>query len=104
LKAKKESRPVKDGEVKTACMQACPTDAIVFGNYNDKESRLYKIRNEEQKNRSFTALEAIHVLPNVSYLAKVRNTDRHVGVKEEEQHAEAGEKKEAAKEAVPSAH
>ena len=105
LKAKKESRPVKDGEVKTACMQACPTDAIVFGNVNDKESRIYKIRNEEQKNRNFYALEQLHVLPNVNYLAKVRNTDRHVGVKEEGHHEAAGaEKKEAAKEAVPSAH
>jgi Fe-S-cluster-containing dehydrogenase component len=98
LKAKKESRPVKDGEVKTACMQACPSEAIVFGNVNDKESRIYKIRNEEQKNRNYYALESIHVLPNVSYLAKVRNTERHVGVKEEEHHdaAGTGEKKEAA--------
>ena len=40
LKAKKEDRVLKDGEAKTACMQACPTDAIVFGNVNDKESRV----------------------------------------------------------------
>ncbi|MBI2730347.1 MAG: 4Fe-4S dicluster domain-containing protein [Sphingobacteriales bacterium] len=106
LKAKKASRPLIDGEVKTACMQACPTDAIVFGNYNDKESRIYKIRKEEQTKRTFYALEAIHVLPNVNYLAKVRNTDRHVGVKEEEHDGgEAHEaKKEEKKEAVPSGH
>ncbi|HET9057769.1 MAG TPA: TAT-variant-translocated molybdopterin oxidoreductase [Chitinophagaceae bacterium] len=101
LNAKKESRPVKDGEVKTACMQACPTNAIVFGNVNDKESLVYKIRNEEQKNRSYYTLESIHTLPNVSYLAKVRNTDRHVGVKEEGEHQET---KAETKEAIPSAH
>lgn len=101
LKAKKESRPVKDGEIKTACMQACPTDAIVFGNVNDKESRIYKIRNEEQKNRSYYALDQLHVLPNVSYLAKVRNTERHVGVKEENLQEALGAE---TKEAVPSAH
>ena len=104
LKAKKESRPLKDGEVKTACMQACPSEAIVFGNVNDKESRIYKIRNEEQKNRTYYALEAIHVLPNVNYLAKVRNTDRTFGVKEEELGAETKEAKEAGKESIPSAH
>jgi molybdopterin-containing oxidoreductase family iron-sulfur binding subunit len=48
-----------------------------------------KIRNEEQTNRLFYALEQIHVLPSVSYLAKIRNTDRHVGLKHEEHHAAA---------------
>ena len=42
IKCKKEDRVLKDGEAKTACMQACPTDAIVFGNVNDKESRVIK--------------------------------------------------------------
>jgi Fe-S-cluster-containing dehydrogenase component len=64
-------------------MQACPTNAISFGNVNDKESDVYKIRNVEQKHRSFYVMEQLHVLPNVSYLAKVRNTDRHIGVEEE---------------------
>ena len=79
LNAKKENRVIKDGEIQTACMQACPTNAINFGNINDKESRIYKIRNEEQKERSFYVLEQLHVLSNVNYLAKVRNTDREVG-------------------------
>jgi MoCo/4Fe-4S cofactor protein with predicted Tat translocation signal len=85
LKAKKENRPLETGaegkwDIKTACQQACPTNAIVFGNVNDKNSPISKIRNEEQKDRLFYSLEQIHVLPNVSYLAKIRNTDRHVGV------------------------
>ncbi|MBX2922018.1 MAG: TAT-variant-translocated molybdopterin oxidoreductase [Chitinophagaceae bacterium] len=95
LKAKKSQDPSIIRDVKTACMQACSTGAIVFGNVNDKESRVYKLRNEEQNRRMYYALEMIHVLPNISYLAKIRNTDRPVGVKEE--HG-AVEKKEAAHE------
>ena len=91
LEAKKQQDPSLVRNVKVACAQACPTNAISFGNVNDKESDVYKIRNVEQKHRSFYVLEQLHVLPNVSYLAKVRNTDRHIGV-EEEGH---GEKKEA---------
>ena len=55
-------------------MQACPTDAIVFGNVNDKESRVAKIR-EENELRTFYVIEQLHTLPNVNYLAKIRNTD-----------------------------
>ncbi|HNU87628.1 MAG TPA: 4Fe-4S dicluster domain-containing protein, partial [Ferruginibacter sp.] len=88
LEAKKHQDPTMVRNVKTACMQACPTHAISFGNVNDKESDVYKIRNVEQKHRSFYVLEQLHVLPNVSYLAKVRNTDRHIGV--EEGHGEKG--------------
>jgi len=84
LKAKKSQDPSEIRNVKTACMQACSTGAIVFGNVNDKESRVYKLRTEEQNHRTYYALEHIHVLPNISYLAKIRNTDRPVGVKEEE--------------------
>jgi molybdopterin-containing oxidoreductase family iron-sulfur binding subunit len=79
LNAKKANRPLIDGEVQTACMQACPTNAIIFGNVNDKQSRVFKIRNEEQRDRTFYVLEQLHVLSNVNYLAKIRNTDRAVG-------------------------
>ena len=107
LKAKKENRPLETGadgkwDIKTACQQACPTNAIVFGNANDKNSPVSKIRNEEQTNRLFYVLEQIHVLPNVNYLAKIRNTDRHVGVAEEVHHeaveAVGGDHKEVKKE------
>jgi len=88
LKAKKESRPLKSGEngefdVKTACQQACPTDAIIFGNVNDRKSAVYQHR-EENDDRLFYALEMIHTLPNVSYLAKVRNNDAIVRLEGEE--------------------
>ncbi|MDE3236963.1 MAG: TAT-variant-translocated molybdopterin oxidoreductase [Bacteroidota bacterium] len=88
LKAKKESRPLKSGEnnewdVKTACQQACPTDAIVFGNANDKHSAI-TITREENKLRTFFSLEQLHVLPNVNYLAKVRNIEEGAEAKKEE--------------------
>ena len=86
LKAKKENDPSVVRNVKTACMQACPTHAISFGNVNDKESDVYKIRNVEQKHRNFYVLEQLHVLPNVSYLAKIKNTQRDVTNQKETHH------------------
>ncbi|MGB3007890.1 MAG: 4Fe-4S dicluster domain-containing protein, partial [Chitinophagaceae bacterium] len=74
LDAKKENRMLKDGDAKTACMLACSAQAIVFGNVHDKESLINKTR-EENKQRSFYVLEQLHVLPNINYLAKVRNTE-----------------------------
>jgi MoCo/4Fe-4S cofactor protein with predicted Tat translocation signal len=91
LKAKKESRPINTGannnwDVKVACQQSCPTDAIVFGNVNDKTSPVYNNRMDNQ-GRLFYVLEMIHTLPNVSYLAKVRNTDEIVHVVNEHETA-----------------
>src|SRR5258706_882046 len=74
LDAKKDGRPLKDGEAKTACQQACSAGAIVFGHVHDKESAITKTRAENQ-NRLFYVIEQIHTLPNVNYLAKIRNTD-----------------------------
>ncbi len=71
--AKKQGRLMKDGEAKVACQQACPTDAIVFGNVNDRESAIFKLRYEDQKERVFHVLEEIHTLPNINYLSKIRN-------------------------------
>jgi molybdopterin-containing oxidoreductase family iron-sulfur binding subunit len=76
LKAKKEDRPLKDmQDIKTACQQACPTSAIVFGNANDSKSLISTTR-IDNGDRLFYALEELHVLPNVNYLAKVRNTEK----------------------------
>jgi len=97
LKAKKESRPLETGkegqwDVKVACQQACPTEAIVFGNANDKHSAI-TIHRTSNPNRIFSSLEMLHVLPNVTYLAKVRNTDEmgeHQNRKEEKAAAQHG--------------
>jgi MoCo/4Fe-4S cofactor protein with predicted Tat translocation signal len=89
LNAKKERRPLKDGEVVTACQASCSTGAIVFGDLNNPESKvskLLKIRplfpdrphvNDKQADnpRAYSVLEEIDVRPNIFYLAKVRNKD-----------------------------
>ncbi|MFX5710041.1 hypothetical protein ABTE34_21365, partial [Acinetobacter baumannii] len=79
---------LQEGDVKSACQQACPTGAIVFGNVNDKHSAI-SITREENKLRTFYSLEQLHVLPNVNYLVKVRHIDEeHEGAKKEEKEAE----------------
>jgi molybdopterin-containing oxidoreductase family iron-sulfur binding subunit len=83
LTAKKDNRPLRDGEARTACQQACPTDAILFGNVNDKESAIYALRRKDQVERTYYVLEDLHTLPNVNYLSKVRNTDKIMGGNEE---------------------
>ena len=75
LQAKKEGRPLKDGEVKTACQQACASDCIKFGDVNDPNSEIAKLRYHDQKERVFYVLEQIHTLPNINYLSKIRNTE-----------------------------
>ena len=74
LDAKKHNRTLQDGDAKTACQTACPTNAIVFGNAYDKTSAISKMR-EDNPQRSFYVLEQLHVLPNINYLAKIRNTE-----------------------------
>jgi len=74
LKAKKENRTLEDSDIKTSCQQACPTQAIVFGNANNSKSEIVKTR-KENEHRLYHVLEELHVLPNISYLAKVRNTE-----------------------------
>jgi len=86
LKAKKENRTLTDSDAKTACQQACAADAIVFGNVNSKDSQVTKVRSENF-GRLFYSLEQLHVLPNVSYLAKIRNTDVAYGLPKEEEEA-----------------
>ncbi|MBS1560561.1 MAG: TAT-variant-translocated molybdopterin oxidoreductase [Bacteroidetes bacterium] len=61
---------VLDGEAVTACQEACPAGAIIFGDMNDPKSRVAKARASE---RGFTVLEELNVRPSVTYLAKVRN-------------------------------
>jgi MoCo/4Fe-4S cofactor protein with predicted Tat translocation signal len=74
LRAKKESRVLTDGDVKTACQQGCPTQAIQFGNINNSKSAIVKAR-QDNEHRLYHVLEELHVLPNITYLAKVRNPE-----------------------------
>ena len=70
LEAKKEGRTVKDGEFSTACVNACSTGAMKFGDMNDKTS---EVRALYSSNRRYTLLEEIGTKPNVFYHTKVRN-------------------------------
>jgi MoCo/4Fe-4S cofactor protein with predicted Tat translocation signal len=74
LKAKRENRVLRDSDAVTACAQACPTNAIVFGNANSKDSAISTTRADHAQ-RVFYGLEELHVLPNLNYLAKVRHSD-----------------------------
>jgi Fe-S-cluster-containing dehydrogenase component len=75
--ARLEGRKVGSNEIQTACQQTCPTDAIVFGNINDPESRVSKLRAQKS---AFRVLEVLNTKPAISYLTKVRNTEKvHAG-------------------------
>lgn len=71
LDAKREGREIKDGEFHTACSRACSTGAIVFGDVNDKESEISKLR---EGDRMFRLLENVGTRPNVMYQMLVKNT------------------------------
>ncbi|WP_373399775.1 TAT-variant-translocated molybdopterin oxidoreductase [Algoriphagus halophilus] len=87
LAAKREKRKVQDGEINVACAVACPTDALVFGDMNDsnsKVSQLLKIKEnttsalkEVNEERAYHVLEEINVSPNVWYFTKIRNKDKN---------------------------
>jgi molybdopterin-containing oxidoreductase family iron-sulfur binding subunit len=70
IEADKENRDIRDGEIRTACQQACPTDAILFGNINDKTSRVAKIKTNE---RTYGVLADINTRPRTTYVAGVLN-------------------------------
>ena len=71
LDAKREGREIKDGEFQTACSAACSNGAMIFGDINDKESKVAKL---EEDKRMYRLLESVGTKPNVMYQAKVRNT------------------------------
>jgi len=70
IEAEKEGRRVRDGEVVTACAQACPADAIVFGDLNDGASRVRRLKAEA---RNYALLESLNTQPRTTYLAAVAN-------------------------------
>ena len=70
LVAKLEKRVLKDGDIKVACQQTCPTNAIIFGDGNDPESEVAKALKSE---RTYYVLEEINTVPGVGYQTKVRN-------------------------------
>ena len=81
LDAKKAMHKLADGAIKTACQQSCPTNAIVFGDINDKNSAIATERSNE---RNYFMLHELNISSNVSYLTKVRNIEAEE--KHEEKH------------------
>jgi molybdopterin-containing oxidoreductase family iron-sulfur binding subunit len=79
INAEKEERKVRDGEIKTACQQACPAEAIVFGDINDKSSRVSKLKQEP---RNYAMLAELNTRPRTTYLAAVRNPNPEIKSKE----------------------
>jgi len=75
IKAEVEGRTIKDGEVVTACQQACPTQAIIFGNINDPNS---KVANLKAQSRKYVLLAELNIRPRTSYLARLRNPNPEI--------------------------
>src|SRR5262249_38883656 len=75
IDAEKERRPIRDGEIQTAGQASCPADAIVFGDINDKTSRVAKLKAEE---RNYSLLADLNTRPRTTYLATLRNPNPEV--------------------------
>jgi molybdopterin-containing oxidoreductase family iron-sulfur binding subunit len=76
IDAEKQDRPVKDGDIVTACQQACPAEAIVFGNLNDPNSRVAKLQAQA---RNYSMLADLNTRPRTTYLAAIRNVNPELG-------------------------
>jgi Fe-S-cluster-containing dehydrogenase component len=70
IAADKENREIRDGEVVTACQQACPTQAISFGNINDRDSTVRKVKMQP---RNYGVLADLNTRPRTTYIAEVIN-------------------------------
>jgi molybdopterin-containing oxidoreductase family iron-sulfur binding subunit len=72
IAAGRDDRPLRGTDVRTACQQACPTNAIVFGSLTEPESEVVRQR---QQPRAYAALDELGTEPRVRYLARIRNAN-----------------------------
>ncbi len=76
ITADREGRPIRDGEIKTACQQACPTQAIVFGDQNDPQS---EVRSRKASLLDYALLEELNTRPRTTYATRLFNTNPEIG-------------------------
>ena len=81
IESDKENRPIRDGEIVTACQQACPASAITFGNINDKQSRVSNLRANQ---RSYQVIADQNTRPRTTYVAEVLNLNQELEAAPEE--------------------
>ena len=75
IDSEREDRKIQDGELQTACQQSCPANAIVFGNCNDPDSRVAKLKNSA---RNYSLLADLNTRPRTTYLAEIRNPNEEL--------------------------
>jgi molybdopterin-containing oxidoreductase family iron-sulfur binding subunit len=75
IEAEKDLRPIRDGEVVTACQSVCPTDAIIFGDMHDATSRVAATKKDR---RGYNLLNELNTQPRTTYLAGVKNQNREM--------------------------
>ena len=77
IRSEEQNRPIREGEVKTACQQVCPANAIVFGDLNKKGSRVAELASHKL---NFAMLGQLNTRPRTTYLAKLRNPNRKLSM------------------------
>jgi MoCo/4Fe-4S cofactor protein with predicted Tat translocation signal len=76
IDSEREDRKIQDGELQTACQQSCPANAIVFGNINDPNSGVSKLKSNP---RNYSLLADLNTRPRTTYLAEIRNPSEELG-------------------------